>query len=77
LTGNATLRIVQFDTLRSVSLFAEKGSFMKLDSYRNKVVRVTGGTSGIGKATAIAFAEAGGKAVLTGGRFYDRNVAQG
>jgi len=34
----------------------------------NKIVVVTGGTSGIGKATAQAFAEAGAKVVLTGRR---------
>jgi len=38
------------------------------NSYANKIVLVTGGTSGIGKATALAFAEAGAKVVLTGRR---------
>jgi NAD(P)-dependent dehydrogenase (short-subunit alcohol dehydrogenase family) len=38
------------------------------NSYTNKIGLVTGGTSGIGKATAPAFAEAGAKVVLTGRR---------
>jgi NAD(P)-dependent dehydrogenase (short-subunit alcohol dehydrogenase family) len=37
-------------------------------SFTNKVILVTGGTSGIGKAAAIAFADAGGKVVITGRR---------
>jgi NAD(P)-dependent dehydrogenase (short-subunit alcohol dehydrogenase family) len=34
------------------------------NSYTNKIVFVTGGTSGIGKVTAMAFAEAGAKVVI-------------
>jgi NAD(P)-dependent dehydrogenase (short-subunit alcohol dehydrogenase family) len=38
------------------------------NSDTNKIVLVTGGTSGIGKTTAIAFADAGARVVLTGRR---------
>lgn len=33
-------------------------------TFRNKVVVVTGGSSGIGKATAISFAQKGAKVVV-------------
>jgi NAD(P)-dependent dehydrogenase (short-subunit alcohol dehydrogenase family) len=41
---------------------------MNTTSLENKVVLITGATSGIGKATAIAFAKAGAKVVLSGRR---------
>jgi NAD(P)-dependent dehydrogenase (short-subunit alcohol dehydrogenase family) len=42
--------------------------------FTNKVVLVTGGTSGIGKTTAIAFAKAGAKVVLSGRREAEGNA---
>src|ERR1700761_6872646 len=36
--------------------------------FENKVVLITGGTSGIGRATAVAFAKEGAKVVVSGRR---------
>jgi NAD(P)-dependent dehydrogenase (short-subunit alcohol dehydrogenase family) len=41
---------------------------MNNKSFSGKVALVTGATSGIGKATAVEFARAGAKVVLTGRR---------
>jgi NAD(P)-dependent dehydrogenase (short-subunit alcohol dehydrogenase family) len=41
---------------------------MNTKKFSGEVVLVTGGTSGIGKTTAIEFARAGAKVVLTGRR---------
>lgn len=39
-----------------------------IPSFSNKVALITGGTSGIGRATAVAFARAGAKVVVAGRR---------
>src|ERR1041384_4185904 len=39
-----------------------------MKKFENKVVLITGGTSGIGRATAVAFAREGAKVVVSGRR---------
>jgi NAD(P)-dependent dehydrogenase (short-subunit alcohol dehydrogenase family) len=48
------------------------------NTFENKVVLVTGGTSGIGRATAVAFAKEGAKVIVSGRREAEGNetVAQ-
>ena len=52
------------------SIFATLRPTMK--TFENKTVLITGGTSGIGKATAVAFAKEGANVVVSG-----RRVAEG
>src|SRR5260221_228487 len=44
-----------------------------MSSFKGKVVLVTGGTSGIGRCTGVAFAKAGAKVVVSGRRVEEGN----
>ena len=44
-----------------------------MESFKNKIVLVTGGTTGIGRATAVAYAKAGAKVVVAGRRVEEGN----
>ena len=62
--------VVRIRSLCQKSIFAKLSPTMK--TFENKTVLVTGGTSGIGKATAFAFGKEGANVAVSG-----RRVAEG
>jgi NAD(P)-dependent dehydrogenase (short-subunit alcohol dehydrogenase family) len=68
LTNVQWLRSSAPPKVRLLNIKKMKGTQMNNKTFSGKVALVTGGTSGIGKTTAIEFARAGAKVVLTGRR---------
>jgi NAD(P)-dependent dehydrogenase (short-subunit alcohol dehydrogenase family) len=48
-----------------------------MKAFENKTVVITGGTSGIGKATALAFSEQGANVVVSGRRISEGEMLFG
>lgn len=68
LSINVFLVIIALHSQVYAQLFPKGSNPLVKERFENKVIFITGGTSGIGLTTAVAFAQQGAKAVIVCGR---------